>query len=515
MIKKYFILRLLLGLFFLPLFVSAQDLQSKLAEIEAYAEKTRAEWNIPGMTIGIVKDDKVVFAKGFGVRELGKPEKVDGNTLFAIGSCTKAYTTAAIAMLVDEGKLKWDDKVTQYVPEFQMYDPYVTREMMIRDIVSHRSGLETFSGDLLWYETTYGPDELIRRIRYLKPTSSFRSKFGYQNLMYIVAGKVIERVSGKKWQDFIQSRILDPLGMKTTKTSDKQIGRGDNAAHPHNEHTGTLAPIGYTSLDSGAPAGAIISNASESANWLRLQLGNGKFEGKQLISEAQIWEMRQPHIMNPVSPASSRLIPSRHFNGYGLGWGLSDYQGRKVVSHGGGLPGMIAQTAMIPEENLGVVIYTNSETGVASLMANKIFDVFLGAPNRDWSKEAIERTKQAKEAVTAAAKKAEESRIPNTKPSLPLSGYVGTYSSQMYGDVTITEENGHLVMRMLPAPVFVADLTHWHYDTFAIKWGPGVIYPFQKGFVIFTLDGKGKTDQLKIDQPNNDFHFTELELRRK
>lgn len=499
----------------LPTFVYAQDLQSKLAEIDAYAEKTRTDWNIPGMAIGIVKDDKVVFAKGFGVRELGKPEKVDGNTLFAIGSCTKAYTTAAIAMLVDEGKLKWDDKVTQYVPEFQMYDPYVTREMMIRDIVSHRSGLETFSGDLLWYETTYDADELIRRIRYLKPTSSFRSKFGYQNLMYVVAGRVIERVSGMKYQAFIQKRILDPLGMKTTKTSDKQINSSDNAARPHNESGGKLAPIGYTSLDSGAPAGAIISSAAESANWLRLQLGNGKFEGKQLISEAQIWEMRQPHIMNPIGPAAAKFNPTQHFRGYGLGWSLSDYHGRKIVSHGGGLPGMIAQTAMIPEENLGVVIFTNSETGVASLMANKVFDVFLGVPKRDWSAEIMERTKQGKAAVAEAAKKAEASRIPNTTPGLPLSGYAGTYSSQLYGDVTITEENGRLVMRMIPAPVFVADLEHWHHNSFSIKWRPGVIYPFPKGWVTFTIDTQGKTDRLIIDQPNNDFHFGELELKRK
>jgi CubicO group peptidase (beta-lactamase class C family) len=507
-------LLLIFVLFVFPIFVYAQNLNEKINEIEAYAEKARSDWNVPGVAMAIVKDDKVVFARGFGVRELGKTEKVDENTLFAIASNSKAFTTASLAMLVDEGKIKWNDKVSQYLPEFQMFDPYISRELTIRDLVSHRSGLGTFSGDLLWYDTSYTTDEILRRVRYLKPTTSFRSAYGYQNLMFMAAARVLEKVSGKTWANFVQERILTPLRMNNTKTSVKQFKTGDNMAMPHNEHSGKLASFPHGNVDNAAGAAGINASVADLENWMRLQLGRGTFEGKKFFSEQQSWAMWQPNIMMPLSDASMKFNPSRHFNAYGMGWNLSDYQGRKVVSHGGGLDGMISQTALMPEENLGVVVLTNSESSLAPVMTNKVFDVFLGVPKRDWSKEILDRTNLGKQTEIDEAKKVEASRILNTKPTLPISNYVGTYSSQMYGDVTISEENGHLVLRLVPAPNFVADLEHWHYDTFQIKWQREVVYNFPKGFVTFTLDGNGKTDELKINQPNSDFWFYELDLKR-
>lgn len=513
--NKFSRLSLFLAVIFLPVFVYAQTLDEKLREIEAYAENARVGYEAPGLAIAIVKDDKVVFAKGFGVRELGKPEKVDENTLFAIASNSKAFTAASLAMLVDEGKIKWNDKVTQYLPDFQMYDPYVTRELTIRDLVSHRSGLGTFSGDLLWYETNYTEDEVLRRVRYLKPTTSFRSAYGYQNLMFIAAGRVLEKVSGKTWAQFVQERILTPLRMNNTKTSVKQFKPGDNIAMPHNEHSGKMASFRYGNVDNAASAAGLNASVADLANWLRLQLGRGKFEGKQFFSEQQSWTMWQPNIMQTVSDASMKNNPTRHFGAYAMGWGLNDYQGRKVVSHSGGLDGMISYTWLVPEENLGMVVLTNSESGLAGTLVTKIFDTMLNVtPKRDWSKELLDRVNAGKKAEEDAAKKVEASRIPNTKPSLTLANYAGTYSSQLYGDVTIAEENGHLVMRLVPAPNFVADLEHWHYDTFQIKWRPTVVYNFPKGFVTFTISGDGKTDELKINQPNNDFWFYELELKR-
>lgn len=495
-------------------FVSAQSLEQKLAEIDAYAQKVQADWNVPGFAIGIVKDDKVIFTKGYGVRELGKTEKIDENTLFAIASNSKAFTTASLAILIDEGKLKWDDKVTQYVPEFQMYDPYVTREMTIRDLVSHHSGLDTFSGDLLWYETTYNDDEIIKRLRYLKPTSSFRSQFGYQNLMFIVAGKVLERVSGKTWQDFVKERILQPLGMNRTTASVKDLK--DNVSAPHNESSGKLAPLALGNVDNAMAAAGLNSSVKDLTNWLRLQLNRGTFEGKQIFSKERSGEMWAQNTILGVNPFPAKDAPTQIFSGYGLGWFLNDYRGHKVISHGGGLDGMISQTAMLPDENLGLVVLTNSETGVNTIMQNKIFDVFLNVtPKRDWSGERLERAKQFKVREAEADKKLEASRVQNTKPSLALKDYAGTYSSQLYGDATIAEENGKLVLRLVPAPNFVADLEPWHYDTFKIKWRSSVAYNFPKGFVTFTIDGKGKTDELKIDQPNNDFWFYELEFKRK
>lgn len=503
---------LLLLLLVFPIFVFAQSLDDKLKEIDAYAEKTRQDWNVPGIAVAIVKDDKVVFAKGYGVRELGKPEKVDENTLFAIASNSKAFTTASLAILIDEKKLSWDDKVVKYLPEFQMYNPYVTSELTIRDLVSHRSGLDTFSGDLLWYETNYNADEILRRVRFLKPKSSFRSQFGYQNLMFITAGKVIERVSGKTWSQFVSERILTPLGMSRTTTSVKNLK--DNYSMPHNESGGKLRVLHSGNVDGADAAAGLNSSVADVAKWLRLQLGRGNFEGKQIFSQQQLGEMWSPQTILRINPFPAKDAPTRLFSAYGLGWFLNDYLGRKVVSHGGGLDGMISQTAMMPEENLGLVVLTNSETGVNTIVQNKIFDVFLDAPKRDWSAERLERAKQTKIKQAEEDAKLVAARVANTKLSLSLKDYAGNYVDQLYGDATVAEENGKLVLRFVQSPNFVADLEHWHYDTFQIKWRPSVAYNFPRGFATFTIDKMGKTDEMKIDQPNNDFWFYELEFHR-
>ncbi len=509
--------RLNFAAFLLLLFISssfAQDasLAGKLTEIDAYAEKVRADWNVPGMAIAIVKDDKVVFAKGYGVRELGKPEPVDENTVFAVASNSKAFTAACLAILVDEKKLNWNDKVIKYLPDFQMYDPYVTSELTIRDTISHRSGLATFSGDLLWYETTYSPDEVLRRARYLKPTSGFRTAYGYQNLMFIAAGKVIEKVSGKPWAQFVKERILDPLAMARTTTSIRDLK--DNAAMPHNESGGKLRALPHRSVDGADSAAALNSSVADLAKWIRLQLGRGTSDGKQIFSEQRSWEMWQPNIMIPISAASAKNIPTRHFNSYGMGWFLFDYQGRKVMNHSGGLDGMLSYTTLVPEENVGFVVLTNSEAPAFQIMMYKILDTFTGAPKRDWSAEVKQRTDAGKKADEEETKKADAARLTGTKPTLALAGYAGTYNSQLYGDVRVAEENGKLVMRMIPSPNLVADLEHWQNDTFQIKWRPSVTYNFPRGFVTFTIDKEGKTEVLKIDQPNNDFWFYELELKR-
>jgi len=496
----------------LQLFVYAQTLDEKLKEIDDYANTVMTTWKGPGMAIAVIKDDKTVLAKGYGVRELGKPDKVDENTLFAIASNTKAFTTASLAILVDEGKLGWNDKVAKYLPDFQMYDPWVTSELTIRDIVSHRSGLDTFSGDLLWYDTTYSTDEMLRRVRYLKPVSSFRTRYGYQNLMYIAAGRIVEKVSGKPWADFVRERILTPLGMNRTTTSVRDMK--DNFAIPHNESGGTLRalPVGF--LDNAIGAVRLNSSVSDLSKWVRLQLGRGTFEGKKIFSEAQSWQMWQPNTLQPISEAAWKNNPTRHFNAYAMGWGTYDYYGRKIINHSGGLDGMLSYTVLIPEENVGFVILTNNESPSFQIMMNKIRDVFVNAPKRDWNEEAKSVMAANKTTETEEAKKVDAARVSGTKPTLAMPAYAGTYTSQMYGDVTVTEENGKLVMRLGPAPNFVADLEHWHYDTYQIKWRPSVNYNFPRGFVTFTIDKNGKTDQLKIDQPNNDFWFYELELKR-
>ena len=503
---------LFLVLFVFPLLVFPQSLDEKIAEIDTYAQKVMADWKQPGMAIAIVKDDKVVFAKGYGTRELGKVAPVDADTVFAIASNSKAFTTAALAMLVDEKKIAWNDKVSKYLPDFQLYDPFVTSELTIRDLVTHRVGLDTFSGDLLWYETSFTTDEILQRVRYLKPVSSFRTQFGYQNLMFIAAGKVIEKVSGKPWCNFITERILTPLGMSRTTCSIKTLP--DNSAFPHNESGGALRVLHRGNVDSAYSAAALNSSVNDLSKWMRTQLGKGKFEGKQLFSEAQAWGLHQPYLAQQISEPGSKNNPTRHFTGVASGWFVYDYYGKKIINHSGGLDGMLSYTHLIPEENVGFVVLTNSEYPVFTVMASKIRDVFVGARKRDWSAEALEQTKRNKTAASEEDKKVDAARVANTKPTLALKDYVGSYSDDLYGAVNIAEENGRLVMRFSHSPNFVADLEHWHYDTFQIKWRPSVAYNFPRGFVTFTIDKNGKTEELKIDQPNNDFWFYELHPKR-
>jgi CubicO group peptidase (beta-lactamase class C family) len=516
MLHRSLRLAFILLLFFIaPAQLTAQSQDARLRQLDEYAARAMQAWRVPGVAMAIVKDDRVVFAKGYGVRRLGEPAPVDEQTLFAVASNTKAFTAAALAVLVDEGKTQWDDPVTKYLPGFQLYDPYVTRELTIRDLLSHRSGLETFGGDLLWYETTYDRAEILRRIRHLKPTSSFRSRYGYQNIMFLAAGQVVAAVAGQSWDDFIKERFLVPLGMTRTTTSIRAFKSVDNIAAPHNELDGKIRVVRYGNVDGVGPAASINSSAAEMAQWLRLQLGRGAYQGKRIFSSARSREMWSPNTIVPISEQSERFNPTRHFYLYGMGWFLSDYHGRKVVSHSGGLDGMISQTGMMPEENLGVVILTNSETPLASLLMNRVFDTFLGVAARDWSAEMLASYKHSQAADEAEERSLEASRVAGTKPSLPLERYAGSYASEMYGEARITSENGKLVLRLVPAPHFVGDLEHWQYDTFRVKWRESVSYPFPKGFVTFTLDAQGRLDEMKIDVPNPDFDFKELEFHRK
>ena len=505
---------LLFVLFVFPALIFAQNTDAKLAEIDAYAQQVMKDWNQPGMAIAVVRDGKTVFAKGYGVQKLGTNDKVDENTVFAIASNSKAFTTAAISILIDEGKIGgWDDPVSKYLPEFRLYNSFVTEDLTVRDLVSHRVGLDTFSGDLLWYETTYTDSEILNRLKYLKPTRGFRTGFGYQNLMFIAAGKIIEKVSGKSWGEFVKNKILDPLKMTRTTVSVKNLPK--NAAFPHNESGGKLRVLHRGNVDGAAAAAGLNSSVADLSKWIQLQLNQGKFDGKQIFSEKNAWEMHQPAVILPISINAAKANPTRHFNTYALGWNVFDYQGKKIVTHGGGLDGMLSKTVLIPELNTGFVVLTNSEYPVYNIMQLKMLDVFTDAPKKDYNAESLKRAADGKKAEMEAAQKLEASRVKNTKPSLLLKDYAGTYTGSLYGDATISEENGKLVLRMLPSPNFVADLEHWHYDTFRIKWRPTVAYDFPAGFVTFTIDKNGKADELEIDQPNNDFWFYELEFKRK
>lgn len=514
MLRRRMLVLLLCSCAVAPAFAAQNAADARLKEIEDYVAKAVRDWNVPGLALAVVKDDAVILARGYGVRRLGDATPVDERTLFAVASNSKAFTATALGILVDEGKIKWDEPVTKYLPWFQLHDAYATRELTVRDLLSHRSGLATFGGDLLWYETTYNRAEILRRIRHLRPASSFRSRYGYQNIMFLAAGEIIPAVTGKSWDEFLKERFFVPLGMTATNTSVRQHKPGDNVATPHNEKDGHLRLLRAGNVDNAGGAAAINSSAAEMAQWLRLQLGRGTYQNKTIFSRAVSRETWSPQTIIPFGEQSEKLNPTRHFYTYGLGWFLSDYHGRKVVGHGGGLDGMISQVGMLPEENLGVVVLTNSETPLASLLTNKIFDVFLGVPARDWSAEYLALSKQVKQASAQAAAQTEAARVRDTKPSLALEKYAQRFAGELYGEAQVAMENGQLVLRLGPAPNFVGDLQHWHYDTFRLRWRPSVSYGFGPGLVSFTLDAKGEIEQMKIDVPNPDFDFTELELRR-
>jgi CubicO group peptidase (beta-lactamase class C family) len=475
------------------LLVNAASVHSQsapLAGLDDYIEKARQEWKVPGMSVAIVKDDKIVYAKGFGVKKLGETNPVDDKTLFAIGSSSKAFTAAALAMLVDEGKLKWDDAVISYLPEFELYDPYVTREMTIRDLLCHRSGLER--GDFLWYGTDLSREEIIRRARYLKPSWSLRSRFGYQNLMYLTAGQVVARVSGMSWDDFVAKRIFTPLGMTTTGTSIKAFKPGSNVSTPHADFENTVQPIAWRDIDNIAPAGSINSNVQEMAQWVRLQLGQGTIDGKKIFSAATSKEMHTPQTIIRLDGQYPMMYPEAHFFSYGLGWFLSDFKGRKLVEHGGAIDGMRAEVALVPEEKLGVVILTNMNGSlISNPLVYRIIDAYLGNPARDYSSELYKAYKPLLDQAAAAQKKAEAERILNTKPSLDISQYAGTYSNELYGNIKITNDSGQLKFAFGPA--FTSNLEHWNYDTFQATFTTTGV---SKAPVTFSLNPQGKVDSL-------------------
>ena len=373
----------------------AQTLDAKIAEIDAYAQQVMKDWNQPGMAIAVISGGKTVFAKGYGVQKIGTNEKVDENTVFAIASNSKAFTTAAISILIDEGKIGgWDDPATKYLPELRLYNPFVNENLTIRDLVSHRVGLDTFSGDLLWYETNYSDDEILNRLKYLKPTRGFRTGFGYQNLMFIAAGKIVEKVSGKTWGEFVKNKILDPLKMTRTTASIKNLPK--NTAFPHNESGGTFRVLHRGNVDGAAAAAGLNSSVADLSKWIRLQLNGGEFEGKRIFSEKQAWEMHQPAVILPISQAAAKNMPTRHFNAYALGWNVFDYQGKKIVTHGGGLDGMLSKTVLIPESNTGFVVLTNSEYPVYNIMQQKMLDVFTDAPETRLQRRISETRRRRK-----------------------------------------------------------------------------------------------------------------------
>ncbi|MFW6129261.1 MAG: serine hydrolase [Candidatus Aminicenantaceae bacterium] len=511
--KQFFLLIFIIGL----VFPGISQAQVNLSQLDSYFEKARKEWKIPGMAVAIVKDGKVVLAKGYGVKNFSKKDKVDEKTLFAIASNTKAFTAASLAILVQEGKIQWDDKVRQYLPYFKLYDPYVTEEMTVRDLLCHRSGLRTFSGDLLWYETSYNPVEVIKRARYLKPGFSFRSEYGYSNIMFMAAGEVVAKASGQSWENFVKEKIFKPLGMKSSNMGITELKKHTNIAEAHYVYLdGKTLSVPYTTSDNCGAAGSINSSVIEMAQWLKMLLNKGVFHNQRLLNEDSIWEMWASHNINRVHPSSKKLFPKTHFKSYGLGWGLMDYHGYKIISHGGGLDGMISRVALVPEINLGLVILTNSINNLPPALTYKIIDTYLGLESKDWSCIYLDQYRESVEKEMERGQAILKKQVSDTHIKVKLNDYTGRYKSPMYGDAKVSIQKGQLVLELLPAPVFISDLTHWHYDTFVLKFRNFFCFvPHGTGTVQFIRDKQGNVTEMKLDVPNRDLWFDEPEFKKK
>jgi len=475
-----------------------------------------------GIAIAVVKDGEVIHAKGYGFTSIENKNRIDENTLFAIASNSKAFTSTALAILVDEGKLKWTDKVVDYIPEFKMYSPYVTENFNIQDLLTHRSGLGLGAGDLMI--TPDGNDftinDVLNSFQYQKPVSAFRTKYDYDNLLYIVAGEVISRISGVSWTDFVENRIMKPLGMNRSAGSYQSLIDKTNIALPHSVENGELKQIETYSHDLTNGAGGIYASVGDLSKWMRLHLNDGKF-GKdleqKLFSEqihAQLWKA-YTNIGFNTKPA---LPYKTHFYAYGLGWDLRDMAGYVVVEHEGGLPGMLSRTILIPELNVGIVVLTNSDPGGLSYrsIAQQILDSYLNVEKKDWISYAakiIEKSKSESDSVTTEVWNTVAKA--NSK-GLNIDNYTGTYRDKWFGDIQITSENGKLWLKSLRSPKLTGEMFYYKANTFAIKWNYKDM-PCD-AFAMFNLDENGNAISIKMKgiSPNIDFSFDfqDLELKR-
>jgi CubicO group peptidase (beta-lactamase class C family) len=465
-----------------------------LATFDSYVDQGMRDWRVPGLAVGIVHGDTIVLVKGYGVRTVGRPEPVDEHTLFAIASDTKAFTGILLAMLADSGRVHWDDHATAYLPDLQLYDPYVTRELTIRDMLTHRAGLAR--ADLLW-TGGYGYDtqQMLRRLRYLRPSWGLRTHYGYNNLMYGAAGEVVARASGMSWSDMLRQRIFQPLGMTCSNTSVTLLPSLDNVASPHAIVDNQVRVEPYTNIDAIPAAGAINSCVADMVQWLRFQLDSGRVNGKQLVSTKNFRETHTPQLAIRIDSAYRALNPATHLRSYAFGWTVADYHGREMLSHAGNLSGMSAMVGLLPEERLGVVVLSNLEgQALRESLMYKVFDLYLGVPPKDWSTETLLERRRADSVDAADERALQAKRVRGTHPSLPLERYAGTYSDSLYGNATVRVENGHLVFAM--APKQVGDLEHWHFDTFRAIWRD---HRDGKTLVTFELDPRtGAVQTLRV-----------------
>jgi len=500
-------------------------LPTQLQDFSSYVDSARKTFDVPGIAVAIVKDGKVVMAQGFGVREIGKPGRVDEHTLFAIASNTKAFTAASLQMLAEQGKLKMDDRVIDHLPWFRMSDPYVTHEMRIRDLLAHHSGLGLGAGDLLyWPPTSYTTRDVVERLRFVPLKNGFRSGYAYDNILFAVATLVIEKASGQTYADFVREHIFQPVGMNESVIDKTYLKPGMDVAMGHARlDFKNLRPVPPMAWLNDPGAGGIYASVHDLAKWMNVQLAGGALpagaDGKprRLFSEdsrRQMWTMLTPIAIHPMPlPALASLAP--HFYGYGEGWFLSDYRGQRLVWHTGGWPGMVSRLTLVPGLHLGVVVLTNQESSAAfNAITWRVLDAYLNPAHKtDWVAVYDKAVKLSEATADISWAKHVAARARHRKPSLPLAGYAGTYRDRWYGDVIVSDELGKLRLRFSRTAELVGTMTLWQHDSFIVHWDDRALNA--DAFVDFALDMDGHIREMRMQpvSPLTDFSFDFQDLR--
>jgi CubicO group peptidase (beta-lactamase class C family) len=468
------------------------------APIDAIVADAMKAWKVPGAAVVVVRGGEVIYLKGHGVKELGKSEPVTPDTLFAIASTSKAFTATAVAMLVDDGKMRWDDPVRKHIPYFRLADPLADQNVTIRDLLCHRTGLSR--NDLLWYNSAWDREEIMHRIGQVKLTQTYRGLYQYQNIMYLTAGYAVGKASNSSWEEFTQKRLFDPLGMTGANFSTTVAEKAPDHATPHKktkgEHIETMA---WRNLDNAGPAGAINAGVRDLSKWLRFQLGDGAFEGKRLLSAKQLQETKSPQMVIPMDgptgvPSFTKAMnPETNLMSYGLGWVLQDFRGHLMISHGGSIDGFRTQVALLPKQKIAMAILSNlGRTSFPEAVRNSLAEHLLGTEKRDWNTYLREQMRKQEEERKKREAEFDAKRHKDTKPSRDLAAYTGSYEAPGYGEARVSIENGQLALQWSR---FSVPLEHFHFDTFRT---PDLAedHPLRKETVQFALASDGEVASL-------------------
>jgi len=503
--------------FFLILILITQNVGAQITpeQIDSIVNRALDNFAVAGVAVGIVKDGKVIYTKGYGVKDINTGEKVDANTIFAIASNSKAFTTTALAILVEEGKLSWKDKVIDIIPEFRMYNDYTTMNFNIEDLVTHRSGLGLGIGDLMFFPdgSDFSMKDIVKNFQYFTPVSAFRTKFDYDNLLYLVAGEVIKRISGKPWETFVKERIFEPLQMQHTYASLNYIGKGENLARPHLNHGNKIVitqPERWDPEKINGAAGGIYSNVNDLTKWILVHLNHGKYGAglsKKLFDPESQRKMWQIHTVLPVQHSKY----NQHFAGYGLGWFLTDVNGKLMVSHTGALMGMLSKTVLVPDLNLGIIVLTNTYldgAGVFAAVSQSILDKYLKVKPYDWVKYYAQRyhtkSNDAQKTVAAVWKKVKK----QSKNKIDIKQYTGIYKDPWFGKIGIENKKGNLYFKSFRSSKLKGKMFYYGNNTFVVKWDDRGLMDAD-AFVIFQTDENGKARSFKMKgiSPAIDFSY--------